>query len=175
MFTRRVEQAPTATVIAAPGPRTTSRIARIAWVASGPAGTFVCTVDGVEQPCTRPLVLTGVSVGDHFVSISGRGPAGQTTYFGQQPISWTVVGAPGVKEARAAAAVPPRVPDLWGGPGPRESAGHFELGLGRLRWGHRLRVLARRCAVHGVYIAAPGQWVGGRGAHVRGAGVQRGR
>ena len=125
-FTIKAPVIPIPTIVNAPAAKTTSRSARVVWARSLPTGSFVCSVDGAAaQPCSSPLTLSGLDVGEHTVRIAGRGPNGEQEFspdYYQATARWRVMvpGEPAPKAAssavaadtgdaaRAAEAVPPR-------------------------------------------------------------------
>jgi hypothetical protein len=71
-----------------PAPRTTATDATIAWATGGaPAADLTCAVDGgPRQPCTSPLTITGLAIGEHAVEIRATTPDAT----GARVVAWIV-------------------------------------------------------------------------------------
>ena len=85
--------APTTTITSQPPAVTTSMTAEVTFSASKASATFECKVDGagVFAPCATPLLLTGLTLGDHAVVVRSRDALGN---FDPAPPSarWTIAG-----------------------------------------------------------------------------------
>jgi hypothetical protein len=106
-------QRPTTYIFAKPRVRTLLRTARFEFGATRPA-TFTCHVDGVARPCTSPLVLDDLTVGQHTIRIRATGAGGWTEPLGPLDYIWNVVSDPnapmtaqGRRAMRALAAAAP--------------------------------------------------------------------
>ena len=163
---------PQATIVGRPPARTTARSARVAWVASGPAGSFVCAVDGgAEQSCSSPLTLDGLAPGEHTVRIAGRAPGVPSSPWEGTVVGWQVVER-GAKAARGGGRPAQRARAV-GRPGPARQQPAASAGTGtspRASWARSARSTRRRTRPA---PGAPGQRAERRAAHVRGTGVQR--
>ncbi len=79
--------APSAPTITGPAPRTGATSANIVVQPGSPNDAVACTVDNVAQVCTAPIVLSGLSEGDHNVKATASDAAGNSA---QAQLDWTI-------------------------------------------------------------------------------------
>jgi hypothetical protein len=72
-----------------PPAATSSTAATIAWTTTGAVTDTTCSLDGATPaPCSSPLGLTGLPIGDHSVAIAATGAGGNATRI----VAWRVTG-----------------------------------------------------------------------------------
>ena len=85
---------PTTDVTSKPPPLTNSRTATFTFDSPDPTATFRCSLNGAApQPCTSPVVYSGLSDATRTLLIQAVDPAGNVDTQAQ-PITWTVDGTP---------------------------------------------------------------------------------
>ena len=77
---------PQTSISSGPPATTTDSTAELAFTSDEPGSTFVCTVDaGTAAPCSSPLVLSGLSPGNHSFSVTATDASGNTD---DTPATW---------------------------------------------------------------------------------------